>query len=481
MQEKIQEVYFENIESLIVTTINKANNYVFIAVAWLTNKTIINELLKISRRGIKIKILINNDEINDLNIFKELHQHGVELRSTNKLMHNKFCIIDGQILLNGSYNWTNKANHNSENLMRLYSLEIINNFETEFLSLFNKAYKIGEFILSDEEQFNEFIKILEINDNFPFIIDLKKIKKDHIGVKLKKDYLLIKNLSEIKYIFKNFNRNRETFNKKLKVSWTNIFLFSIDSDFKKLFLFNRIKGDYNFINYRLYFDKFDSLIVEDDKYPISYKKSVYLINFEGNIIKEYFYDIIDENGNYCIGDGKGYIKICTENLIEIPNLHAFDFVKPIHEQKVIVCRLKKFYGLVDYNQNVLIDFFNINYQIKNENCTFFETNYLRDHEYTFLFKKHQCYMPEIREININYPNNFSNNIETIYDFQTKTINKIKNHNLEDHYFISYNKGKYKNLYIGLTGKKIERDIFFKVLEQYEKNEDITKIISIFKL
>lgn len=90
-------------------------------------------------------------------------------------------------------------------------------------------------------------------------------------------------------------------------------------------------------------------------------------------------------------------------------------------------------------------------------------------------------MPEIREININYPNNFSNNIETIYDFQTKTINKIKNHNLEDHYFISYNKGKYKNLYIGLTGKKIERDIFFKVLEQYEKNEDITKIISIFKL
>ncbi|TAE00475.1 MAG: hypothetical protein EAZ97_05805 [Bacteroidetes bacterium] len=31
-------------------------------------------------------------------------------------MHNKFCVIDSDIVLTGSYNWTNQAQRNDENI-----------------------------------------------------------------------------------------------------------------------------------------------------------------------------------------------------------------------------------------------------------------------------------------------------------------------------------------------------------------------------
>ena len=31
-------------------------------------------------------------------------------------MHEKFCIIDDRVVITGSYNWTNKAEHNDESI-----------------------------------------------------------------------------------------------------------------------------------------------------------------------------------------------------------------------------------------------------------------------------------------------------------------------------------------------------------------------------
>ncbi len=32
------------------------------------------------------------------------------------IMHHKFCVIDLKKVIHGSYNWTNKAKHNQENI-----------------------------------------------------------------------------------------------------------------------------------------------------------------------------------------------------------------------------------------------------------------------------------------------------------------------------------------------------------------------------
>lgn len=42
--------------------------------------------------------------------------------SKSVFLHNKFCIIDYSIIINGSYNWTYSAINNEENILIL-SLE----------------------------------------------------------------------------------------------------------------------------------------------------------------------------------------------------------------------------------------------------------------------------------------------------------------------------------------------------------------------
>ena len=68
-------------------------------------------------------------------------------------MHHKFCIIDNNILFNGSYNWTYYAeNRNRENLILFTELpEVIGDFKKEFdLTISNCDYI---------EDLNTYIKI----------------------------------------------------------------------------------------------------------------------------------------------------------------------------------------------------------------------------------------------------------------------------------------------------------------------------------
>ena len=50
-------------------------------------------------------------------------------------MHNKFCVIDLAIVINGSYNWTKKAKFNKENITVDNSRELAEKFAAEFLVL----------------------------------------------------------------------------------------------------------------------------------------------------------------------------------------------------------------------------------------------------------------------------------------------------------------------------------------------------------
>ena len=69
---------------------------------------------------VPVELILNDDEINrggDTSLdFTEFLQAGGVLRwnDSKQLMHDKFCIIDDRIVITGSYNWTNKAELNSE-------------------------------------------------------------------------------------------------------------------------------------------------------------------------------------------------------------------------------------------------------------------------------------------------------------------------------------------------------------------------------
>lgn len=55
-------------------------------------------------------------------------------------MHHKFAIFDGEILVNGSYNWTRSANDfNAENILVTGDPDLVAAFQREFDALWELA------------------------------------------------------------------------------------------------------------------------------------------------------------------------------------------------------------------------------------------------------------------------------------------------------------------------------------------------------
>ena len=117
--------YTQNIEQVVLDNFEKSKKSIVIVVAWFTNNRIVEKLIQLKRRNesLSIQILVDENDINQkyfFNIFTErLIEAGIEIKrqKVTKFNHNKFSIIDEEIIMTGSYNYTKRANTNHENII----------------------------------------------------------------------------------------------------------------------------------------------------------------------------------------------------------------------------------------------------------------------------------------------------------------------------------------------------------------------------
>lgn len=88
-----------------------------------------------------IRIITSNEESNQC-LMKELETNfevikvplkGVYL--SNRL-HDKFCIIDFEFVMHGSYNWSKAARYNDETLATALDRDFVKKFADEFMRLY---------------------------------------------------------------------------------------------------------------------------------------------------------------------------------------------------------------------------------------------------------------------------------------------------------------------------------------------------------
>ncbi len=118
------EVIFENIEQRIIKEIKNAHYAIFVSVAWFTNKKLFNALLEKAQNNCYVSIIIQLDDINsqcgiDYSQIQIGRSECFMISKETELLHDKFCVIDFKKVITGSYNWTYKASHNSENILIL--------------------------------------------------------------------------------------------------------------------------------------------------------------------------------------------------------------------------------------------------------------------------------------------------------------------------------------------------------------------------
>lgn len=108
--EIISAVEFKNIETKILAALDEAIATIDVSVAWFTNDTLQKKLLEKKNDGCKVRIMIDANHTNqkygvDLNPF----EYKAIKAERKGIMHYKFCIIDNNITIHGSYNWTTAA------------------------------------------------------------------------------------------------------------------------------------------------------------------------------------------------------------------------------------------------------------------------------------------------------------------------------------------------------------------------------------
>ena len=116
--------------------LSQARQAMEICVFTITDDRISEEIVGAHQRGVKIRIVTDNDKANDLGSdVDRLARAGIPVRRdlTEYHMHHKFAVIDGHIALSGSYNWTRgAAQYNAENLLITSRSRLIGLFSAQF-------------------------------------------------------------------------------------------------------------------------------------------------------------------------------------------------------------------------------------------------------------------------------------------------------------------------------------------------------------
>ena len=136
------QAHFQDIRNSIIGEIEKANKSLKVAVYWFTNHELFDLLHQKQLNGIQCDLIIHNDYINNRDTglpFQKFIDAGGKFYFSDdeNPMHNKFCIVDNRVLINGSYNWTYYAeSKNRENILIIKEeSDVIRAFETEFSKL----------------------------------------------------------------------------------------------------------------------------------------------------------------------------------------------------------------------------------------------------------------------------------------------------------------------------------------------------------
>jgi phosphatidylserine/phosphatidylglycerophosphate/cardiolipin synthase-like enzyme len=144
------ETYFSPIDETIpaiVRLINSAEKDIDLMCFVFSSREICEALLAAHKRGVKVRVLLDNVFSSDAITrrwacvpFKELKAAGVPCKfdDENSKLHHKVIIVDGQRVLTGSFNFSNNAaTENNENALIIHDPATARKYLAEFERLWN--------------------------------------------------------------------------------------------------------------------------------------------------------------------------------------------------------------------------------------------------------------------------------------------------------------------------------------------------------
>lgn len=135
------------VDVAIVADIDRAQNTIDAAVFDFRLPSLVDAFARAAQRGVRVRLVTdysaNKISAEYTDAIDRLEKAGVQVMRDHRsaLMHNKFAVIDNQVLWTGSMNFTpNDVYRNNNNMLRLALPELVANYNARFERLFqNRA------------------------------------------------------------------------------------------------------------------------------------------------------------------------------------------------------------------------------------------------------------------------------------------------------------------------------------------------------
>lgn len=138
---QVEVAFDEECEHLLLREVPKAKKELLVASYLITRPSIVNAFCAAAERKVAVKIKYDERQSEYEGMRKALERlrkagvvcTAVKFRSTYGQMHDKFIVMDRQMVLTGSYNYTTTATKdNYENLVLIESPKIAEEFARAF-------------------------------------------------------------------------------------------------------------------------------------------------------------------------------------------------------------------------------------------------------------------------------------------------------------------------------------------------------------
>lgn len=135
-------------DSLIINAIDNAQRTIEVQAYQLTSTPISSALAKANRRGVKVRIILDKSQYRHKGYSAALYfmnQHiPVWIDRKPAIAHNKVMIIDNDIVITGSYNFSKSAQYrNAENILIIKSDVVARDYKDNFVKRLSVSEKLN--------------------------------------------------------------------------------------------------------------------------------------------------------------------------------------------------------------------------------------------------------------------------------------------------------------------------------------------------
>ena len=124
----------EDCKAELLSWLSRANTSIHVMIYSFTLDDIANALVYAYHRGVDVKVIMEKQQATDKSEYENLKKAGVPIKldSNPEYMHHKVAVIDRKIVVTGSFNWSEHAQKNNENMIILMDHQVAWEYEREF-------------------------------------------------------------------------------------------------------------------------------------------------------------------------------------------------------------------------------------------------------------------------------------------------------------------------------------------------------------